>query len=202
MFCVCCTNCDTTASPTHPPTVSSVPSFLPSSHPTQVPTLSVMPSSQPSRLEDALFAILDPVVPDSSLLFVSGTPQEFAFGWLINSEGVLMFSEREIRQRYGLAVLHSTTGGDIWAQGSNWLNPTLSVCRWQWVECQGDIVIALNLGNRGLQGDLPPDMSIFTETGTFALKFTRTIVRTFFRSFFSFRRTSTVRKQQVDQAAR
>ena len=155
LFCICCDNCPgdftygTTAN-----TASAVPTTV----------SAVMPSSQPTRLEDALFETLEPVVPNSTLLFESRTPQGIAFNFLKDSAGALMLSEREIRQRYALAVLYEVTRGFIWAVGGNWLSPTLSVCEWQWVECDGEVLRALHLGGRNIAGELPPDLSVLKET--------------------------------------
>ena len=158
--CTCCTNCGTPL-----PSVGPLPSQSPStSHPTQVPTISLVPSSAPTRVGDALLEILEPVVPNVDLLFAPLTAQATAFNFLRSTDGVLMFSDREIRQRYALSVLFVTTRGFFWTDTDNWLSQDLTVCEWQWVECDGEILRALHLGGRNIVGELPPDLSVLKET--------------------------------------
>ena len=160
LFCICCDNCPgdfangTDANRTSTP----VPAPLPTT------SSAVMPSSAPSRIGDALLEILEPVVPNVDLLFMPLTAQATAFNFLRSTDGVLTFSDREIRQRYALSVLFVTTRGFFWTDTDNWLSQDLSVCEWQWVECDGEILRALHLGGRNIAGELPPDLSVLKET--------------------------------------
>jgi hypothetical protein len=112
--------------PTMPPSVSVLPSDIP----TTAPTMSSAPSSLPTEGGDGcnqtpvqrsitIFALLDPLMADPSLLRDPTTPQGKATDFIIGQDERLVCPDDEkILQRWVLAVMYYSTGGDEWTQCS------------------------------------------------------------------------------------
>ena len=94
------------------------------------------------------------------------SPQSKAVDWLVEDEQTneMGWSGYELVQRYVLAVLYLSTGGDNWSSGTTWfLSP--SVCGWgsRNLKCNGSgLVQNINLFNSTLQGTIPAELGALT----------------------------------------
>jgi hypothetical protein len=149
--------------PTPAPSVSPSLSTVPSASPTAAPTISSAPSSAPTlddckitpgeRVEQIL-ALLD-AVADPALIRDVTTPQGMAAQWLIEIDfRRICPDEEKLLQRWVIAVVYFSTGGDDWFQcsatGSDACgteNPfrfkrrflsEFSECQWAGISCNAD----------------------------------------------------------------
>ena len=125
--------------------------------------------TQPGLLQSIAFS----TVSDPSTLQDANSPQSLALRWLEGGGGATVVTgpdvptvEWRIRQRYALAVLYHSTGGDRWKQRYGFLNATADhECEWGstmlnngWtaLECNGrGEVTLINLWQNRLAGTLP-----------------------------------------------
>ena len=140
VFCYCCDDCE-------------------GSFPTKAPTTSVS-----TEVEN----ILTPALPVYSLsaILAAGFPQNDALNWLVESPGILDYSDEEIRERYALAVLYYSTRESL-ASVSNWMTQE-TICDWQGVACnENGFVSTIELVDKGLPGGVEPDISILTQASEY-----------------------------------
>ena len=92
-----------------------------------------------------------------------------AWVWLLNSDyNDLDLEDLQIlRQRYALAALYLSTGGETWTSSDNWMTDA-SVCEWypsDESQCDDDgYLIELNLYSNNLDGELPVDIGVLSDT--------------------------------------
>jgi len=130
--------------------------ILPTSSPTGMPTTAnptqLLVCDPPITLiqrQELILAILNNVTPESIIL-TPGTSQNTAFDWLVDIDGAQACPENEIDviQRYVLAVLYYSLGGDSWTvcsamssstceDDARYLSST-NVCQWFNVTCAAD----------------------------------------------------------------
>jgi hypothetical protein len=88
------------------------------------------------------------------VLNVSGYPtagsyQDLAYSWLLNNDTqtTACAGNKIPIQRYVLATVFYSTGGDKWLRQNGWLNQTTNQCSWYGVTCNSaKNIIDLNLG--------------------------------------------------------
>jgi len=82
-------------------------------------------------------------------------------------------SDDDFLQRYALATLYYSAGGDGWAANDGWLTDA-SACKWfsssgRW-PCDDDgMIVELNLPSNGLVGSLPNEIGILSQLRTITL---------------------------------
>jgi hypothetical protein len=120
-------------------TPSSVPTVVPTNLPSDTPN--VLSSTVPTapipmvcdppiteiERQDQLLTILTDITPRSVVL-TDGTAQNKAFLWLINVDKVCPQDSLNVVQRYVLAVLYYSLGGDSWNTCNSATSPTLAAC--------------------------------------------------------------------------
>ncbi len=169
---------------TENPTISAAPSALP----TISPTISAAPSNNPTlagcgttpeEREAAIFGILDQVA-DSSLIRDITTPQGQAARWIISEDELrLCPNDLKIVQRWVLAVMYFSTGGDSWTQcfqddvecgvflpflnQEAFLSPSTE-CEWAGIACDAmACVTEIEFEENNLVGTIPTELGLLDE---------------------------------------
>lgn len=169
---------------TSSPTISSAPSALP----TTSPTISVAPSNNPTLVgcgitpeerEIAILGILDQVA-DSSLIRDINTSQGRATRWIISEDALrLCPSDPKIIQRWVLAVMYFSTGGESWTQCNQndaecgdffpflnqeaFLSPSIE-CEWAGITCNAmACVTEIEFEENNLAGTIPTELGLLDE---------------------------------------
>lgn len=138
--------------------------------PTQVPSLDPARCpgypdiySEPTNLDDAAYArymeLMDTTAPrfwpeyaDSASQIEFCTPLHMALVWLADDDVDYNRTEVSVDNRLLLSSLFYSTNGNLWrGDTTGWLT-TDDECSWAGVVCQGDEIIALNVGS---QFDIP-----------------------------------------------
>lgn len=131
---------------------------------------------------------------EGSAMATFGTPQFEAFNWLLNSSQPhtdgrsyestgaqigtmfgngtvysLPYGDLQTKQRYAMATLFFSTGGDAWATNDGWLNQTTNECldwfhRYTAEFCAGGSVVNLDLSDNDMLGTIPNELSILAES--------------------------------------
>lgn len=71
-------------------------------------------------------------------------------------------TDQELIERYALVHIYNSVGGDDWTNNNQWLSEN-HACGWYGVTCSKDMLVTdLMLGNNGLIGYLPTDLSLLT----------------------------------------
>jgi hypothetical protein len=162
-----------------------VPSAPPSTIPTSAPLRSVVPAeltftTAPSALSTEsptttpstsglsdLIAMLSDLWPAGrSALSDSSSPQFRAAEWLSEEPDFDSYSDRKTLQRYVLAALYFATKGDQWTNSDGWLT-TEDECNWYSTNvdiCDSDAFQILNLESNNLQGQLPSELALLSDT--------------------------------------
>ncbi len=158
--CTCCTLCCD---------ADGVDCTSPTSTPVAMPTLS--PVLGKARF-DQLIGILQPI---SGLFPFTETtsPQYKAAWWLATTDGLqLDFSTEtsdKIVQRYVLALLWYTFGGESWDNRKNYVTDLLT-CLWDDVSCDDNgLVIEIDLQDNNLVGWMPSEIGFFPNLQTLVL---------------------------------
>ena len=132
--------------------------------PTPAPTIAPVDTQ---ALED-LIAAASPDQGDA--LRNSSTPQNKALAWLIaNNTNLGSYSDKQKIQRYALATLYYSTGGDNWTSQRGWLSDD-DECRWYNPVVSGDVcntdgdLVTLDLSSNNLQGTLPAEISMLSDS--------------------------------------
>ena len=152
----------TTGIPTPVPTPMPTPG-IPTPAPTPMPVAGAPNSQVRTQLQNLLVAIS---VDGGQNLRSPGTAQNRAFEWLANFPAVSTFSRAGLIDRYALATLYYSTGGENWNNQTGWLVDP-DVCNWypQVVSTpptsicadNGDVLF-MSLGNNVLVGTLPVEL--------------------------------------------
>jgi hypothetical protein len=138
--------------------------FSPTISPAASPDAPTLPPILPTS--DPLLQLLSVSSADGgAALYDSSTPQHQALQWIRTQNANNMFEEPIILQRYALAVLYYSTGGDNWRRSRTWLT-SANECEWflavsgmSACDSAGNIV-TIRLANNGLSGSLPPELAI------------------------------------------
>lgn len=147
-----------TPQPTRTPTATTdSPTAEPTRTPTRRPTLPpITPTVPPTRApvpcvgsrEDYILNVLTPIT-DEDILLDLNTPQGQAYRFLIEDTDFLVNPcDQTVEQRYGLATMYFSTGGDNWTNNQRWLAP-VHECTWTGVTCNNDLLVTeLQLGKQ------------------------------------------------------
>lgn len=177
-----------TTSPTILVTDSPSVSSAPSDSPTSSPTISAAPSTSPTLSEclitpeerrAGILGILDQVA-DSSLIRDVSTPQGRATEWIISQDARrLCPDEIKIVQRWVLAVMYFSTGGDSWIQcfdgdlecgdflpfvnDEAFLSSSIE-CEWAGISCNTDACVTeIEFEENNLVGTIPSELGLLNE---------------------------------------
>ena len=156
------------SAPTMSPSISVNPSSGPSISPYPSETVSLSPSTtfQKNPREEAIELALRTLSNNESLEDPS-SPQSKAIDWLVQDElehgnG---WDEVELTQRYVLAVLYHSTGGENWSKAASWVFQTSSVCLWRSsaIRCnESGEITSLYLLSLNLRGTIPVELGALT----------------------------------------
>lgn len=180
-----------TAVPTAPPTQtpSSVPTIAPTTpSPTSTPTLAQCGISEEAR-EDRLLALLEQEVTDAGVLGDMAVPQGLATDWILNQdEAVICPDDPKFLQRWVLAVIYFSTGGDQWILCS--ANPDAtddcgnilpflgatrflsggSECEWAGISCIDGCVTEIEFEENNLVGTIPTEIGLLTDLAVWGME--------------------------------
>ena len=104
------------------------------------------------------------------------SPEYMALEWVAADPDVAnrLYSNSKIVQRWALAVLFFVTNGESWYQSNDWLSFT-DECTW-FSKASGSIcdsnglLMTLDLQDNGLEGTLPPQISLLLKLRTLNLQ--------------------------------
>jgi hypothetical protein len=109
---------------------------------------------------------------DRRALYSPGTPQFQALTWLVYDDPanlnfqLLPSKEDELLERYVIALLYFSTGGDNWDDSSEFLS-AFSVCSWNGVECDplfdNDVVVEISHNANNLRGQLLTELGLLSK---------------------------------------
>ena len=184
-----------TAVPTVPPTLQ--PTDTPSQNPTSTPTTQ-SPTSTPTLAQcgiseedrtDRILALLAQEVIDGSVLLDMTTPQGLATDWILNQDGAVTCpDDPKFLQRWVLAVMYYSTGGDEWIQCS--ANPLAtddcgsalpnvgatrflssgSECEWAGISCIDDCVTEIEFEENNLNGIIPTEIGLLSDLAVWGME--------------------------------
>lgn len=181
-----------TIAPTFPITANPTISPAPTTPPTAAPTVSAAPSTSPTLPEcgitpeerrAGILGILDQVA-DSNLIRDDSTPQGQATEWLISDDARrLCPDELKIVQRWVLAVMYFSTGGDSWFQcfdgdldcgdflpfvGDDAFLSSSNECVWAGISCNADACVTeIEFEENNLAGTIPTELGLLDELVSF-----------------------------------
>ena len=127
-------------------------------------------------IDDPLYDLVVSASPDGGqALQRSGSPQFAAFEWLQSNANDGISSEQQLLQRYALATLYYSTGGQEWTTSPAWLSSE-DECDW-YTTGQSDGVCDSNgnyvkivLEGNNLVGSLPLEILLLSDNlGEFSL---------------------------------
>lgn len=178
---------DTTAPASSPPVAThanqetDIPSFATTSLPSVSPTQSenssvhgneVFPTTAPSISDPFRFVstLINERSPDSLKHFRNPeSPQNQAFLWLISDlPNTMETSDERVLQRWTLAVLFYSLGGNGWTRDDGWLTEP-DVCDWftsstDEVCNEFGLLRRLDLAQNNLQGQLPMELALLSSS--------------------------------------
>jgi len=141
----------------------SSPPGLATDPPTNAPMMSPVTIAMIDFINNVTFAGTTVAYPP-----VTATPEELALQWLIEGDptdysSLSTATQLRLRQRYSLATLFYSTGGESWTTASNWLSGGISECSWFGVTCgSGNRVTEIALSENNLNGGFPADVALLT----------------------------------------
>jgi hypothetical protein len=125
------------------------------------------PSFMPEN--DDLVKLLSSVLGDGGIaLRDPSSPQFAAMQWIRTPNNDEIYNDQRFLQRYALATLYYSTGGDQWASSVSWLT-NANECEWVSLsrppicDAEGNIVEIDLTGNK-LKGQLPQDLEILSNS--------------------------------------
>jgi hypothetical protein len=129
--------------------------------------VTVAPTSSPSLSLGGLATLLEQSPADESATFQGEkSPQSKAFDWIVAGSASHSLSTARIVQRYTLATIYFSTGGDSWFVQSGWLS-TEDECGWFSSDqeiCNPDgELINLSLVYNSLGGMIPKELALLTK---------------------------------------
>lgn len=95
--------------------------------------------------------------------------QSVAKRWLVEDQLVEDYTFDQLQQRYAMYCLHHATQPDLWTQAHGWKRKGVPECEWYGVTCDPDtqMVLRINLRDNGLQGTIPPEVSLIPNLSVF-----------------------------------
>mmetsp|Transcript_21289 Transcript_21289/g.52456 ORF Transcript_21289/g.52456 Transcript_21289/m.52456 type:complete len:958 (-) Transcript_21289:151-3024(-) len=159
-----------TASPTTAPVVpaTSNPTIAGSAPPTVQPTPGPTNSPTPLPTEEApdCKSTLQQVLEKNGVTQLNNN----AFQWMKVDQWRCNGDESSIVDRYALASIYLTLGGDQWLRKTQWMSAS-SVCEWQGVGCDVHkiAVTSLHLGGNQLAGAMPAELTLLTKLNSLDL---------------------------------
>jgi hypothetical protein len=149
---------------------SGLPTFESVSRSAEFTIVAAFPAAAPRN--DALREFTDflaNVVHDNgATLNDPESPQSRAAKWLFQDTGFSGYSGDKKLQRYALATLYYSTGGNNWSDWSGWLSES-NECSWQngknaW-NCDGSgMLTSLDLQDQNLIGSIPPELTLLSNS--------------------------------------
>jgi hypothetical protein len=157
-----------------PSNVVPSPTIAPNG-PTQAPSPTLFPppspgapSPTPPIEEDVLFEFLAALsTDDGEALRDPKSPQHAAMQWLKSSANQGIYDDAVFIQRFALATLYYSTGGDQWKSSSEWLTDSPE-CEWYTSSTLVTIcdeegsLFELNLSGNNLVGSIPPELNLIS----------------------------------------
>ena len=152
------------AAPTSPPTRAPTPNIFPPPTPGQQPS-----APSPPVDEDLLLEFLTQLSTDGGEALRDPTsPQYAAMQWLRSDANQGIFDDVIFIQRFALATLYYSSGGEQWTSSSGWMTEA-SECEWYSSStssqsiCDADgRLLELNLSNNNLAGTIPPELNLLS----------------------------------------
>ena len=88
--------------------------------------------------------------------------QAHAKRWLLQDKLVEDYTYDQLQQRYAMYCLHLATNPASWVAATGWKRKGVPECNWYGVTCNPttELVTRINLSNNGLQGEIPPEVSL------------------------------------------
>lgn len=104
---------------------------------------------------------------DGMGLVDTGSPQSQAYEWLFADPRLTEYSSTRILQRYSMATLYYSTGGDAWEENTFWLSEEHE-CDWfsrttSSPVCESDEIVTLELDFNNLEGTVPAEIALLTK---------------------------------------
>ncbi len=95
--------------------------------------------------------------------------QSIAKRWMVEDPLVENYTYDQLQQRYALYCLHHATQPTLWTESHGWKRKGVPECLWYGVTCDPDtnMVVRINLRNNGLQGTIPPEVSLIPQLAVF-----------------------------------
>ena len=119
--------------------------------------------------DDDLITLLSSALSDSGeSLKDSSSPQYAALQWLRTPGNNEIYSHQRLFQRYALATLYFSMGGENWDLSGSWLTNTTE-CEWfsvgQYPICDtAGFIVEIDLAGNNLRGQLPRDFEVLSNS--------------------------------------
>ena len=158
---------------TSSPTINrSAESVAPVDRPTGAPSKSATASPTGAATQDLLDFLSGVSFDGGASIQEAGSPQNEAFTWLSSSPDLALFSDDRKLQRYSLATLYYSAGGDNWRNNDGWLSDE-NECDWfsrSAAVCDNlGYYTDLSLGFNDLQGTVPAEMALLSQLKSVSL---------------------------------
>ena len=113
--------------------------------------------------EAAITDLIQEISADDALK--TGTPQNKALNWILYGDDQhSSIYDTNLMQRYVLAVVYYSLGGEKWLFSSSWLSGKNSECDYPGVACNGNgVVIEISLVASGLSGSIPKEIGVLDD---------------------------------------
>jgi hypothetical protein len=154
VICSCCDNCGGGIVP-----VAGPPSTTGSASQNPVPTT----NTEEQTREVAITNLLQKVSADS--VITTGAPQNLALNWILYGDDQrASVHDTHLIQRYVLAVIYYSLGGEKWPFASSWLSGTSSECEYPGVACNDNgVITTIALVASGLTGSIPKEIGLLDD---------------------------------------
>ena len=181
------TSAPTTSQPTVSPSLA--PTFGPTTaFPTSQPTIAVCGISETERSQ-RLLATLSQAVANPDVLSDMSTAQGLATDWILNQDAAVICPDNDkFLQRWVLAVIYYSTGGDEWIQCS--ANPAAvdacgtvvphlgatrflssgTECDWAGISCIQGCVTEIEFEENNLVGVIPTEIGLLSDLAVWGME--------------------------------
>ena len=145
---------------------------------TEIPT--GVPTVEPTVFEAERY--IKDIASDPIAVETPGTSQNLAYEWLLSQDNVDDLSPTELEQKFSLATIFYSTGGEDVEELDGWLDPSIPECEWFGVQCvdssvaddsalqsrqaigsEVGIVVKLQLAEVGLEGEIPSEILLLKD---------------------------------------
>jgi hypothetical protein len=124
-----------------------------------------------NNAESDLYHYLVSLVGPDSLSVDSQSATYAAYRWLASDESLSIYTPQIIKQRLALACLYYATNGGVktdkaekpWKNIQGWMSYS-SECQWHGVQCRDGHIVSVNLTENGLEGRVPQELSLFSDS--------------------------------------